>query len=95
MITVHSDVVGSLLRPPELRHARNDVEAGRITQAEFKSIEDRAVDEAIQFVVSCGVVVPPQQRVDRPLEVRPAIKLPPSALPGSSGKPSDPPTAQT
>ena len=27
------------------------------------------IDEAIQFVVSCGVVVPPQQRVDRTLEV--------------------------
>ena len=26
------------------------------------------VDEAIQFIVSCGVVVPPQQRVDRALE---------------------------
>ncbi|MGI9473730.1 MAG: DUF502 domain-containing protein [Rubripirellula sp.] len=27
------------------------------------------VDEAIQFVVSCGVVVPPQQRVDRTFDV--------------------------
>ena len=57
---------------------------------------DLTVDEAIQFVVSCGVVVPPQQRVDRPLEARPSIKLPPSALPTSgSENPSDPPTAPT
>lgn len=29
------------------------------------------VDEAIQFIVSCGVVVPPQQRVERPVEGTP------------------------
>ncbi len=56
---------------------------------------DLTVDEAIQFVVSCGVVVPTQQRVERPLEARPSIKLPPSALPSSSENPSDPPAAQT
>ncbi len=55
---------------------------------------DLTVDEAIQFIVSCGVVVPPQQRVERPLETRPSIKLPPSALPSGSENPSDPPTAQ-
>lgn len=47
MITAHTDVVGSLLRPPALRTAREDVAAGRITQAAFKAIEDRAVDEAV------------------------------------------------
>jgi uncharacterized membrane protein len=54
---------------------------------------DLTVDEAIQFVVSCGVVVPPQQRVDRPLEVRPTVKIPPTMMPGNK-EPSDPPTAQ-
>ena len=54
---------------------------------------DLTIDEAIQFIVSCGVVVPPQQRVERPLEARPAIKLPPSVLPNNA--PSDPPRAQT
>ncbi|TWU33014.1 DUF502 domain-containing protein [Novipirellula artificiosorum] len=36
------------------------------------------VDEAIQFIVSCGVVVPPQQRYDHPpaAKARPAIDLP-------------------
>ncbi len=39
---------------------------------------DLTVDEAIQFIVSCGVVVPPQQRIDRPIDavaqrVNPAI----------------------
>jgi uncharacterized membrane protein len=56
---------------------------------------DLTVDEAIQFVVSCGVVVPPQQRVDRPLEARPSIKLPSAAFPSGTENPSDPPTAPT
>ncbi len=36
---------------------------------------DLTVDEAIQFVVSCGVVVPPQQRIDQ------VINAPPSPSP--------------
>jgi 5-methyltetrahydropteroyltriglutamate--homocysteine methyltransferase len=57
MITSHTDVVGSLLRPPELLQAREDVSAGKITQAEFKSIEDRAVDEAIALQEMAGLEV--------------------------------------
>ena len=57
MITSHTDVVGSLLRPPELLKARDDVAAGRITQAEFKAIEDRAVDEAITLQEEAGLEV--------------------------------------
>jgi len=57
MITSHTDVVGSLLRPPELLQAREDVSAGKITQAEFKSIEDRAVDEAIALQETAGLEV--------------------------------------
>ncbi|MCM2373791.1 DUF502 domain-containing protein [Aporhodopirellula aestuarii] len=33
---------------------------------------DLTIDEAIQFVVSCGVVVPPQQRVDGPTKELPS-----------------------
>ena len=47
MITVHTDVVGSLLRSPELLKAQDDVAARRITQTQFKAIEDQAVDEAV------------------------------------------------
>lgn len=57
MITVHTDVVGSLLRPPELLEARQDVATGRITQAEFKAIEDRAVDEAVKLQEEAGLEV--------------------------------------
>ena len=54
---VHADVVGSLLRPPELLQAREDIIAGRITQAEFKAIEDRAADAAIALQEEAGLAV--------------------------------------
>ena len=57
MITAHTDVVGSLLRPPELLRAREDLAAGRITPAEFKAIEDRAVDEAVELQEQAGLEV--------------------------------------
>jgi 5-methyltetrahydropteroyltriglutamate--homocysteine methyltransferase len=57
MITAHTDVVGSLLRPPALLQAREDVAAGRISQAEFKQIEDKAVDEAVKLQEEAGIEV--------------------------------------
>ena len=57
MLTLHADVVGSLLRPPELLQARQDVAAGRIAPAEFKAIEDRAVDQAITLQAEAGLEV--------------------------------------
>jgi len=57
MITSHTDVVGSLLRPPELIRAREDVAAQRITQAEFKRVEDHAVDQAIALQEAAGLDV--------------------------------------
>jgi len=46
MITPHADVVGSLLRPPELLEVQEQLRASTIGGDEFKRIEDRAVDEA-------------------------------------------------
>src|SRR5262245_4174603 len=57
MITAHADVVGSLLRPPWLLQARKDLAEGRITQAAFKAIEDRAVDEAVALQEEAGLEV--------------------------------------
>jgi 5-methyltetrahydropteroyltriglutamate--homocysteine methyltransferase len=57
MITAHTDVVGSLLRPLALRKARDDWEAGHLTHAQFKAIEDRAVDEAIALQEAAGLDV--------------------------------------
>jgi 5-methyltetrahydropteroyltriglutamate--homocysteine methyltransferase len=47
MITAHADVVGSLLRPVALLEARDAWAAGRLGHAQFKSVEDRAIDEAV------------------------------------------------
>jgi 5-methyltetrahydropteroyltriglutamate--homocysteine methyltransferase len=55
MITAHTDVVGSLLRPIELRKARDDWLVGRLSHAQFKSIEDRAVDEAVSLQEAAGL----------------------------------------
>jgi hypothetical protein len=55
MITAHTDVVGSLLRPVALRKAWYDWMAGRLSHAQFKSIEDRAVDEAVSLQEAAGL----------------------------------------
>lgn len=57
MITAHTDVVGSLLRPAELIHAREDHAAGKISAARFKQIEDRAVDAALKLQEEAGMEV--------------------------------------
>jgi methionine synthase II (cobalamin-independent) len=53
----HSDVVGSLLRPGYLKEARDRYAAGDLTDAAFKQLEDRAVDEAVALQVRAGVDV--------------------------------------
>ena len=57
MITVHADIVGSLLRPPGLLDAQKQLPGGAITAAQFKDIEDRAVDEAIAQQETVGLRV--------------------------------------
>ena len=57
MLTSHMDVVGSLLRPSELLKAREHVVAGTITAAEFKAIEDWAVNEAIALQEEAGLEI--------------------------------------
>ncbi len=52
-----SEVVGSLLRPAYLTTARKQLEAGQISAAAFKVIEDRAVDEAILLQENSGIDV--------------------------------------
>lgn len=57
MLTARTDVVGSLLRPPELLEARNYHRAGELSHAAFKEIEDRAVDGAIEAQEAAGLDV--------------------------------------
>lgn len=57
MLTARSDVVGSLLRPPELLEARKQREAGALAPAEFKRVEDAAVDAALRLQEDAGLDV--------------------------------------
>lgn len=57
MIHAHADVVGSLLRPPELLKAQKDLAAGAISVERFKEIEDLAVDEAIALEEAAGLPI--------------------------------------
>lgn len=57
MITMRADVVGSLLRPPELLKAQKDLAAGAMTPVEFKAIEDWAVDQAVALQEEAGLEV--------------------------------------
>ncbi len=55
MPTYRSDVVGSLLRPAYLKEARARRAASAMSHAEFKQIEDRAVDEAVALQIQAGL----------------------------------------
>lgn len=55
LITAHADVVGSLLRPPELLTARQDLAAGRISAERLSAIEDQAVNQAIALQEEAGL----------------------------------------
>jgi methionine synthase II (cobalamin-independent) len=57
MISCRSEGIGSLLRPSYLLDARERVEAGDLSPAEFKRIEDRAVDEAVALQEAAGMDV--------------------------------------
>jgi len=57
MHSYRSDVIGSLLRPGYLKQAREQREAGSIAPADFKRIEDRAVNEAIDLQTQAGLDV--------------------------------------
>lgn len=57
MLDVRADVVGSLLRPPELLDAQRRFADGELTAAEFKLTEDRAVDQALALQEEAGLAV--------------------------------------
>ena len=56
-MTYHSEVIGSLLRPGYLVDARKQFESGQLSAADFKVIEDRAVNEAIALQENAGIDV--------------------------------------
>jgi 5-methyltetrahydropteroyltriglutamate--homocysteine methyltransferase len=52
-----SEGIGSLLRPSYLLKARQQLERGEMTPADFKRVEDRAVDEAVTLQETAGLDV--------------------------------------
>jgi 5-methyltetrahydropteroyltriglutamate--homocysteine methyltransferase len=57
VIEARSDVVGSLLRPPQLLDARRRFADGRLSTPELKAAEDAAVEEALRLQDEAGVEV--------------------------------------
>src|SRR5215470_14011198 len=58
MKNIHrAEAIGSLLRPAYLWDARRSLRSKEITPAQFKKIEDRAVDEAIALQEAAGLDV--------------------------------------
>src|SRR5579864_6595172 len=50
-----ADHVGSLLRPPRLRQARDDFAVGRITAADLRSVEDQEIPGAVKMQEDVGL----------------------------------------
>jgi 5-methyltetrahydropteroyltriglutamate--homocysteine methyltransferase len=57
VLEARTDVVGSLLRPPELLDARERLARGELTAPQFKRIEDDAVDAALRKQEEAGLDV--------------------------------------
>jgi hypothetical protein len=51
-----SEVVGSMLRPHELVEARSAFREGRLGEAEYRAVEDTAVDAALRIQEEAGVI---------------------------------------
>ncbi len=50
-----ADHVGSLLRPPELRRARDDFAAGRLSAPELRAVEDEAIRAVVKMQHDLGL----------------------------------------
>jgi 5-methyltetrahydropteroyltriglutamate--homocysteine methyltransferase len=57
MTRSHADVVGSLLRPAELLSGQKKFAAGELQAADFKKIEDKAVDQAVALQEEAGLEI--------------------------------------
>ena len=57
MLTLHADVVGSLLRPAELLAAQKRLVDGSLSSARFREIENSAVDAAIALQEDAGLEI--------------------------------------
>lgn len=55
MVTAHTDVTGSQLRPPKLLEAQRRLACRKLTPTDFKRIEDRVVDEVLRLQEEAGL----------------------------------------
>ena len=53
----HFDIVGSFLRPVELKEAREAFTKGNITKEELTAVEDRLITDLIQKTKAAGLPV--------------------------------------
>ena len=74
-----AEAIGSLLRPEYLWNARRSLRSKQITTAEFKKIEDRAVDEAIALQEAAGLDVVTDGEVRRLSFIGPLAMLCPDS----------------
>ncbi|MEA3193255.1 MAG: 5-methyltetrahydropteroyltriglutamate--homocysteine methyltransferase [Betaproteobacteria bacterium] len=54
-VPFRADQVGSLLRPPELKKARQDFKNGKITAQNLKAVEDREIRRAVAMQEAAGL----------------------------------------
>src|SRR5262245_45841969 len=54
-VPFRADQVGSLLRPQELKKARQDFKNGKITAANLKAVEDREIRRAVALQEAAGL----------------------------------------
>src|SRR5688572_19184414 len=47
--------VGSLLRPPELRQARDEHQKGKLSAAQLREVEDRCIRDAVKMQEDVGM----------------------------------------
>src|SRR5919199_2524675 len=56
-VAYRTEVIGSLLRPPEVKRAMQEAQAGKIDREELEEIQDRAILDAIALQEECGIEV--------------------------------------
>jgi len=57
LVNIRNDVVGSLLRPPDLKRARAESDEGKLSLEELRQTEDREIRRAVHFQEELGLVV--------------------------------------
>ena len=54
---VHYDIVGSFLRPAELKQARADFAANKISKADLKKVEDEEIKKLVEKEEKAGLKI--------------------------------------